>query len=108
MSDSAKDYWESNGAIYVHYGMRYGTSIIDGQVGIGCLGKVQKPAETPPDGSNSACAKIVNGNGLTDNIQIQTTPIYATRGRPKKEGEVHRTTLYRRNKKEIEKQGVLL
>ena len=108
MRDEAKDHWEGNGAIYVHYGKRYGTTIIDGKVGIGCLGEVQKPSETPPNGSKGACAKIVNGNGLTDNIQVQTNPIYATRGRPRKEGEVHRTTLYRRNIKEIGKQGVLL
>ncbi len=46
MVDATKDCWEPGGYVYQHYGKRYVTTITDGNVNIGCLETVQKPADT--------------------------------------------------------------
>ncbi|KKM69545.1 hypothetical protein LCGC14_1449680, partial [marine sediment metagenome] len=45
MVDATKDCWEPGGYVYQHYGKRYVTTITDGNVNIGCLETVQKPAD---------------------------------------------------------------
>lgn len=97
MPDEAKDHWESNGAIYVHYGIRYGTTIIDGKVGIGCL-------ESTPNAVDSKHAVPEP----VSKIIVDTTDeevIMKQRGRPKKEEDLSRSTKWRREK---ELQGILL
>lgn len=106
MPDEAKDHWEGNDAVYVHYGKRYTTVIVDGNVGIACLGEVQKAVVTPPNGSNRVTKVSASADGLTNTIQEQGEGTYVTMGRPKKEGDnVSRMTKWRR-KREV--QGILL
>jgi hypothetical protein len=61
--------------------------------------------EEPPDGSDSplhrrkAVSKILAGKELPpEDAQIQDTGIMKHRGRPRKEGEISRTTAWRRRK----------
>ncbi|KKL53114.1 hypothetical protein LCGC14_2278660 [marine sediment metagenome] len=97
MPDEAKDHWEGNAAIYVHYGKRYGTSIVDGKVGIGCLGEVQKAADNK-HATPEPVSKI-----LVDETDEEV--FLKQRGRPKKEDNLSRSTKWRREK---ESQGILL
>ena len=97
MPDEAKDHWEGNDAVYIHYGKRYTTVIIDGNVGIACLGAVQKAGDTKQAVPEPVSKIIVN--------TIDEEVIMKQRGRPKKEDNLSRVTKWRREKEE---QGILL
>ena len=100
----SRDYWMKDNSIFVCDGWKYGITKDGSTV---CVGPVAKPTETPPE-PQKPVAKIPIKEILPIKMsQTQEKGIMQQekrgRGRPTKEGEVHRTTKWRR-----EKQGVLL
>ncbi len=96
--DTRGDHWTKDTAFFIYLGEKYGV-IPDGQTV--SLGPVSGAGQRPPD-AQKPVAKIPT-KGIVPLTPPQ--PIMQHRGRPRKEGQVHRTTKWRREKAE---QGVLL
>lgn len=126
-----EDGWSPDGQVFIHYGKGYTVAPNLATVCIGPVNADGKPLEDvfkppgyisdtapePPDNSpaqKKGVAKLQDMEtvGVNDS-QIQNGGSFATSktkhpgGRPKKEGAVHRTTAWRRQKAQVE-QGVLL
>ena len=95
----SRDYWEKDNAIFVCDGWKYGLTKDGSTV---CVGPVAKPTETPPEPQKPVAKIPIKENLPMEMSQTQEKGIMQHRGRPRKEGEVHRTTKWRR-----EKQGSL-
>ena len=91
-----KDYWSKDGNFFVHYGEKWG---ITKNLATVCLGRVTETdsgaSEALPARENPVSKLLVNGNPLPPTYETK----YQGTGRPKKEGEVSRTTEWRRKKK---------
>lgn len=99
----SRDYWMKDNAIFVCDGWKYGITKDGSTV---CVGPVSGAIQTTPVQENPVAKIPTKGNVLVETPQPQKEVIMQQekrgRGRPKKEGEVHRTTKWRR-----EKQGSL-
>lgn len=87
-------------SIFVCDDKKYGTAP-DGSTVF--VGPVSKPTETPPVPQKVVLQQAIKGNVLTAPKPVEVLQQKHGGGRPRKEGEVHRTTKWRRVK-----QGVLL
>ena len=95
-----RDYWTKDGAFFVCDGYKYGIAPDGSTV---CVGPVSGVTQTTP-----VAEKVVLQHPTKAIVLTTLKPAVVLQqkhggGRPKKEGEVHRTTKWRR-----EKQGVLL
>ncbi len=98
----SRDYWTKDNSIFVCDGWKYGIAPDGSTV---CVGPVAGAIQTTPAQENPVAKIPTNGKlplELEKGIMQQEK---RGRGRPTKEGEVHRTTKWRREKAE---QGVLL
>lgn len=97
----SRDYWMKDNAIFVCDGWKYGVTKDGSTV---CVGPVAKPTETTPVAQKVVLQQVIKGNVLTAPKPVGVLQQKHGGGRPKKEGEVHRSTKWRREKAE---QGVL-
>ena len=95
-----RDYWTKDNSIFVCDGWKYGITP-DGETV--CVGPVSGASDKPQDIKNLVAKIPTNGKLPPDLEKGIMQQEKRGRGRPVKEGSVHRTTKWRR-----EKQGVLL
>lgn len=96
-----RDYWIKDNSIFFCDGQKYGIAKDGSTV---CAGSVSGVTETPQDTKKLVAKLPIKGIGRELPQQPQKVTIMQhSVGRPRKEGPVHRTTKWRR-----EKQGVLL
>ena len=95
-----KDYWAKDNSIFVCDGWKYGITPNGKTV---CVGPVSGVIQTTPGAENSVAKIPTNGKLPPDLEKGIMQQEKRGRGRPTKEGQVHRTTKWRR-----EKQGRLL
>jgi len=98
----SKDYWMKDNSIFVCDGRKY---LIAPDGSTVCTGPVSGATQTTPVAKNSVAKIPTNGKLPLDLEKGIMQQEKRGRGRPKKEGAVHRTTKWRRKKEE---QGVLL
>ena len=95
-----RDYWTKDNSIFVCDGWKYGIAPDGSTV---CVGPVSGVIQTTPVAEKVVLQHAIKGNVLTAPKPIGVLQQKHKGGRPRKEGVVHRTTKWRR-----EKQGVLL
>ena len=97
-----KDYWTKDGAFYVCDGQKYGLAPSGSTV---CVGSVPGASQTLPVAEKVVLQQDTKGIALTAPKPVEVLQQKHRGGRPRKEGEVHRSTKWRREKAE---QGVLI
>ena len=94
-----KDYWMKDNNIFVCDGWKYGIAKDGSTV---CVGPVSGVIQTTPVKENPVTKPLTKGNVPVEQ-PVEVLLHQNKGGRPRKEGEVHRQTKWRR-----EKQGMLL
>lgn len=96
-----KDYWMKDNSIFVCDGLKYGVAKDGSTV---CVGPVSGVIQTTPAQENAVTKPQLEGN-LPVQEKEEVLLHKNKGGRPRKEGEIHRQTKWRRKK---ETQGVLI